>query len=79
MKYKLLSQWKEDESETDEEGYYSINLKLSVGSVDPFFEDAKITKTVVVTSHNSDNGFKVDEDRKKAVKDYCELNEIQYD
>ena len=76
MKYKLLSSWKETETETDEKGNYSVDIVLVVESTDEFLAGANVKKTITVVSNNDQTGHEVDAQRQKEIEDYCTLNDI---
>jgi hypothetical protein len=76
MKYKLQSHWKETETETDENGNYSVDIVLVVESADEFLAGANVKKTITVVSNNDQTGHEVDAQRQKEIEDYCTLNDI---
>ena len=76
MKYKLLSSWKETETETDEKGNYSVDIVLVVASTDEFLAGSNVKKVITVSSSNTQTGYEVDSQRQKEIEDYCTLNDI---
>lgn len=77
MKYRLLAQWYENETETDKDGNYSVEAKLSIGLNEEFLNEAKQTKTILIMSSNDLKGFEVDAQRAKAIEDFCTENDIE--
>ncbi len=78
-KYKFIKADIGQETPTDSNGLYSVVITVGLKHLEGIRSGEEFSRDIIVASSNDQTGSKVDEDRKKAIKDYCELNEIQYD
>lgn len=72
MKYELITYDCGRETETNEEGYYSVNITIAIHPIDGIAPD--FSKDIIVESNNKMTGFEVDKQREKEVNDY--INKI---
>ena len=77
MLYKLISTDFRKETDTDSEGNYSITIDLTLQHLSGLQKDERFSKCIDVVSNNSQTGFQVDEQRAKAITDFCTKNEIE--
>lgn len=70
MKFELIKQDIGLETETDDNGNYSVNITLGFKSDDDFIPP--FSKDINVISNNSQTGFMVDEQRQAAVLKFVE-------
>jgi len=71
MKYELINTGYNPEMNINEDTY-SIDITLGLRSTDNFIPD--FSKNIKVISSNSQTGYEVDVQRKKAIEDY--MNQI---
>ena len=77
MLYKLISTDFRKETDTDSEGNYSITIDLTLQHLSGLQKDERFSKCIDVVSNNLQTGFQVDEQREKAITDFCTENEIE--
>lgn len=68
MKYELIRFDIGKETNTDEQGNYSVNITIALHPTDGIAAD--FSKDITVTSNNSQTGFEVDAQRQEAVNAY---------
>jgi hypothetical protein len=68
MKYELIKFDIGKETNTDEQGNYSVNITIALHPTDGIAAD--FSKDINVTSNNSQTGFEVDAQRQEAVNAY---------
>jgi hypothetical protein len=65
MKYELIRFDIGKETNTDEQGNYSVNITIALHPTDGIAKD--FSNDITVTSNNSQTGFEVDAQRQEAV------------
>jgi hypothetical protein len=68
MKYELIRFDIGKETNTDEQGNYSVNITIALHPTDGIAAD--FSKDITVTSNNLQTGFEVDTQRQEAVNAY---------
>lgn len=77
MLYKLLEIEYRKETDTDKDNNYGVTIDLSIQHLSGFQHGEIFTKCIEVVSNNLQTGFQVDEQREKAITDFCTENEIE--
>jgi len=73
MKYELIKYDLGQETETDEQGNYSINITIAIHPTDGIAPD--FSKDIIVVSNNDMTGHQVDAQREQEVDNYIlEIN-----